>query len=99
MLTAGEDKGERDQFFPAKTKVREGRFVGASAVQDRGPFFLYGSHAMRVAIYARVYLSAVYTSADCIASTLLCVHDPSDSAIKGVGYPAGFEITATSFRF
>jgi predicted site-specific integrase-resolvase len=37
----------------AKTKVRESRFVGASAVQDRGPFFLYGSHAMRVAIYAR----------------------------------------------
>jgi DNA invertase Pin-like site-specific DNA recombinase len=45
MLTDGE---------PAKTKVREGRFVGASAVQDRGPFFLYSSHAMRVAIYARV---------------------------------------------
>ena len=28
MLTAGEDKGERDRFIPAKTKVREGRFVG-----------------------------------------------------------------------
>src|SRR6516165_10117981 len=54
MLTSGGDKGERDPFIPAKTKVREGRFVGASAVQDRGPFFLYGSHAMRVAIYARV---------------------------------------------
>jgi DNA invertase Pin-like site-specific DNA recombinase len=54
MLTAGEDKGERDPFIPAKTKVREGRFVGASAVQGRGPFFLHGSHAMGVAIYARV---------------------------------------------
>jgi hypothetical protein len=32
-------RGKRDRFIPAKTKVREGRFVGASAVQDRGPFF------------------------------------------------------------
>ena len=54
MLTAGEDKGERGRFLHYQTEPREGRFVEVSAVQDRGPFFLYGSHAMRVAIYARV---------------------------------------------
>jgi DNA invertase Pin-like site-specific DNA recombinase len=54
MLTAREDKGERGRFIPAKTKVREGPFVGASAVQDRGTLFPRASNAMRVAIYARV---------------------------------------------
>src|SRR6516164_9179570 len=37
-----------------KPRFAKADLSGASAVQNRGPFFLYRSHAMRVAIYARV---------------------------------------------
>jgi DNA invertase Pin-like site-specific DNA recombinase len=39
MLTTTEDKGERGRFIPAKTKVREGRFVGGFGPPRSGTLF------------------------------------------------------------
>src|SRR6516165_650324 len=55
MLTAGEDKGERDRFIPLRSsRFPTADFLGVRTLPTDDPFSPNRSDAMRIAIYARV---------------------------------------------